>query len=311
MSQTDDDARSVLPRTFQAPLLRNFALMTVALPIGSPLLMTTVDLVTLALEEIPSSAYFPPSHLLARLSLMPQLEELVIRFHSPIPSRNIEPQLSSPSVMTDITLPNLCIFLFQGWSTYLEGLLARIRAPLLSVFDIVFFNQLTFVIPHLSQFMRTSQNFDFSAIRLNFCSDRFCMRMSTLEPSSPFYMRIKCGHLDWQVSSAVQILSGLDSIVEELILCHEVFTTSSEWHTEVDHTQWRDLLRPFNNMKILGVQNKFVEELGRALYSENEEMAQDILSNLKELRFPEGFKNYAALRQFIEQRRAAGRWSGD
>jgi hypothetical protein len=303
----DDDAGLALPKTFQAPLIRHFRLDTVALPIGSPLLMTTAGLVTLELANIPSSAYFPPSYLLARLPLMPQLVKLSIEFRSPIPSRNIESQLSSTSLMTDITLPNLSKFWFRGWSTYLEGLLARIRAPLLSIFAIEFFNQLTFAIPHLSQFMRTSQNFDLRAIRLNFCSDRFIMKMANLEPYSSFYMKIKCGHLDWQVSSAEQILSGLDTIVEELILCHEEFTTtSSEWHTEVDRTQWRDLLRPFGNMEILGVQNEFVEELGRSLHSDDEEMPLDILSNLKELRFPEGSKNDAACRRFIEQRQAAG-----
>jgi hypothetical protein len=238
---------------------------------------------------------------------MPQLERLTIWFRSPIPSRNIEPQLSNASLMTDITLPNLRIFYFQGWSTYLEGLLAQIHAPLLSFFEIFFFNQLTFATPHLSHFMRTSQNFDFRAIRLNFCSDGFCMRMATQKPSSPFYMQIMCGHLGWQVSSAEQILGGLDSIVEELILCHEEFTTrSSEWHTEVDRTQWRDLLRRFSNIKVLGVQNEFVEEVGRSLPSKNEEMALDILSNLKELRLPRERKNGAACRRFIEQRRAAG-----
>jgi hypothetical protein len=134
LSRTNGDTSLVLRSTFQAPLLRDFALQTVAVPIGSPFLITRVGLVILCLEDIPSSAYFPPSYLLTRLSLMPQLEKLVIRFRSPLPSLSIEPQLSRASVMADITLSHLRIFHFKGMSTYLEGLLAWIRSPLLRNF---------------------------------------------------------------------------------------------------------------------------------------------------------------------------------
>jgi hypothetical protein len=53
------DTKLALPSTFQAPPLRNVGLRVVALQIGSPLLTTLVNLVTLALKDIPSSAYSP------------------------------------------------------------------------------------------------------------------------------------------------------------------------------------------------------------------------------------------------------------
>jgi hypothetical protein len=59
--RTEDDTSLVLPRTFQAPNLRQFSLFHVVLPIGSPLLTTTVGLVTLWLDDIPPSGYFPPN----------------------------------------------------------------------------------------------------------------------------------------------------------------------------------------------------------------------------------------------------------
>jgi hypothetical protein len=309
VSPIDDSTRLALPRTFQAPLLRHFKLQTVALPIGSPLLMTTVGLVTLALEDIPLSAYFTPSHLLSQLSLITQLEKLVIRFHSPLPSRSVEPPRSSTSTVTHITLPNLRFLSFRGVSTYLEGLLCRISAPRMAHFEIAFFNQLTFTVPHLLQFILTSENFVLSAIELNFSSGRLLLKKDSAEKLSTFYMVVKCRYLDWQVSSATQIVSALEpvlTVVEKLTLNHVIFNGSSAWHNKVDRTQWRELLRPFSNVKVLRVQNELVEELARSLHSEDEEMPLDILSNLKELRFTGGSKNVDAFRPFIQERQTIG-----
>jgi hypothetical protein len=314
-SPLDNDGNTTLalPRAFKAPLLRQFALQTVSLPTRSPLLMTTVGLVLLALVDIPSSAYFVPSHLLTRLSLMPQLEKLVIRFHSPHPSYDVESQLSIGSVITHVTLPILRTFFFRGVDTYLEDLLARISAPLLNNLAIEFFNQLTFTIPRLLQFMRTSPTFNLNAIELKFSSNSFFLRWKKPRGTSGFFLSITCSHLDRQVSSAVQILSVLELIlspVEELTLFqgHMALDVWSEWHREVDRTQWRELLRPFTKVKILGVQNEFVEELARSLHSENEEMSLDILSNLEELKMSRGLrsKNGDTFTPFIQERQAAG-----
>ena len=87
-----------------------------------------MGLVTLTLAEIPPSPYFPPSYLLTWLSLMPQLENLGIRFYSPLRDDDDEDeiqllgQLDTPIIM-HITLPNLRRFEFRGVSTNLEGLL--------------------------------------------------------------------------------------------------------------------------------------------------------------------------------------------
>ncbi|KAI0245584.1 hypothetical protein BJV78DRAFT_335253 [Lactifluus subvellereus] len=92
-SPIEDNTSLVLPRTFQAPHLRHLVLWRFALPIGSPLLTTTVGLVTLAIDDILPSAYIAPGYLLTWLSLMPHLEILCIRFHSPLPNRDVENQV--------------------------------------------------------------------------------------------------------------------------------------------------------------------------------------------------------------------------
>ena len=148
----------VLPKTFQAPHLRHLLLFNFAIPIRSPLLTTAVGLVTLTLDWIHPSAYFPPNDLLQRLSLMPQLEVLRIGFHSPVPNHEVEMQLLDTPTMTHITLPNLRFFAFKGVNAYLEALLPRMTTPSLEKLHINFFNQLTFSFTHFLQFISTREN---------------------------------------------------------------------------------------------------------------------------------------------------------
>jgi hypothetical protein len=58
------DTGLILPNTFRAPQLRHLTLMGFAFPIGSPLLTSTVGLVTLSLLSLPSSSYFHPNELI-------------------------------------------------------------------------------------------------------------------------------------------------------------------------------------------------------------------------------------------------------
>ncbi|KAI0246812.1 hypothetical protein BJV78DRAFT_1286045 [Lactifluus subvellereus] len=309
-SQTEGDrSLALLPRTFQAPHLRHLELWPAALPIGSPFLTTAVGLVTLTLEDIPPSAYFPPSSLLARLSLMPQLEMLRIEFYSPLPNRDVERQLLDAPIMTQITLPNLRSFSFKGVSAYLDGLLARISAPVLRGLNIKLFNQQTFTVPHLSQFMGPSETLSFSTVRLTF--DNYSAHLEAVEPEGQRRCEvwIMCRHLDWQVSFAAQILDTLQlvlSVVEKLVLRHRRHRESSEWHNEVDRTLWRQLLRPFSNLKTLHVQNELVGKLARSLQTDDGEPPLELLPNLEEVGYSGGDDARDAFTPFIDQRQVAG-----
>ena len=309
-SLTEDDTNLVLPRTFQASHLRHLGMWTTALPIGSPLLMTTVGLVTLRLVDIPPSTYFPPSFLLTRLSLMPQLEKLEIGFYSPLPNRDVERQPLGTPIITHITLPNLRMFLFNGVSAYLEGLLAQIRAPVLSELDIMLFSQLTFTLPRLLLFMGTFENLGFNTVKLVFRNNDAQLVAYQLgeRKSYPFKLQIMCRHLDWQVSSAAQILNTLQPIlsgVEKLTLIHGKHYRSSEWHNEVDRTQWHQLLRPFSNLKTLYVQNELVGKLARSLHTDDGDPPPELLS-LEKVGYSGGRVAQKALTPFIDERRVTG-----
>ncbi|KAI0246017.1 hypothetical protein BJV78DRAFT_1286860 [Lactifluus subvellereus] len=303
----------VLPRSFQAPHLRHLILSPTALLIGSPLLTTTVGLVTLWLSNILPSAYFSPIYLLTRLSLMPQLELVMIGFRSALPNRDVERQLLDAQNMTHITLPNLRRFWFKGVSAYLEGLLAQISAPVLGWLSIDFFNQLTFTVPRLSQFMGTSDILSFNTVQLafgNYFAQLMAFQLGEETRSSyPLTVQIICRHLDWQVSSAAQILDSLQpvlSIVEKLTLSHKVHDQLSEWHNEVDRTQWRQFLKPFGNLKTLHVQNSLVGKLAHSLQNDDGEPPLEVLPNLEEVGYSGGDDARDAFTPFIDQRQVAG-----
>jgi hypothetical protein len=311
-SETKEETRLALPVTFQAPNLRRLQLEYTALPIASPLLTSTGGLVELRLASIPRSAYFPPGYLLTRLSLVPQLESLEITFHSPLPNRDVASQLLDIPIMTHVTLPNLRILRFEGVTAYLEGLLARISTPALSVLDVLFFNQLTFTIPRLLQSIQISENLIFDALKLCFRSDFLVL---IADPNRklwerPLYLEIKCKHFDWQVASAIQILTTLSpviALVKKLEIDHDEHDGSSEWHNQIDRIQWRELLRPFSDLKVLRLGTGFVGlgGLPDSLLSGDGEMSMDMLPNLEELSYPDSDIG-DAFTPFTNERKAAG-----
>jgi hypothetical protein len=301
------------PVTFQAPNLHHLRLWMAPLPIGSPLLTTTATgLVTLSLLDIPASAYFPTSYILTRLSFMAQLERLFITFKSPpIPSLDVERQ--SYQTPDAITLLNLQWFEFQGVSAYLEGLVARISAPSLNKLHFYLFDQLSFTFPRLLQFMQTSQNLTITALKVNFgaLSVSFNAVPWTRKWDSPLMLEIRCGRLDWQVASAVQLfgtLSPVLSVVEQVEFSYQKHCQSlaSESHNDVDRRQWRELLRPFTNAKTIHVQGDLVSQIFRSLPSDDGESSLELLPNLEEIGHSGGSDGLDAFTTFINERHVAG-----
>ena len=305
----------VLPKTFQAPHLRHLILINFAIPIRSPLLTTAVGLVTLSLDWIHPSAYFPPNDLLQRLSLMPQLEVLWIGFHSPVPNREVEMQLLDTPTMTHITLPNLRWFAFQGVSAYLEALLPWMTTPLLEVLQILFFNQLTFSFTHLLQFISTRENLTFRSAGFWFSPHALTMEVYPDHGAKTcaLGMKVLCDHLDWQVASAAQIYDALRtafSAVECIILRDgSGFSPLEDRENAPDRTHWRELLRSFGNVKTLRVaDDDLVMPVSHCLRPDDEESPMELLPELKELEYVYFASNDAGeeFTSFIDAREKAG-----
>ncbi|KAH9981792.1 hypothetical protein BJV74DRAFT_952824 [Russula compacta] len=315
MPMAEDDMGLMLPKTFQAPHLRHLILINFAIPIRSPLLTPAVGLVTLSLEWIHPSGYFCPNDLLQRLSLMPQLEILTIGIHSSVPNHVVEMSLLNTPTLTHVTLPNLRWFAFTGVSAYLEALLPRMTAPLLKGLRIIFFNQLTFSVPHLLQFMSTREIFRFRSVIFLFSPRQLIMlvyphravRMCTLA----IMMAVPCTHLDRQVASATQVYDALRtafSAVEHISLHYDSkFTRSEDWENAADRTQWRELLRSFGNVKTLRVPNNGpVTQVAHCLRPDGEESPMELLPELKDLEYFASSDAGEVFNSFIDAREKAG-----
>ena len=301
-----------LPGSFQAPHLRRLVLQGFALPIGSRLLTTAVSLVILHLVMVHPTTYFHPSILPQWISLMPHLETLNIRFRLSIPNRDVERNLTHTPIIAPITLPNLHRFHFRGVSTYLEALVHHITTPRLEILQIELFNQMTFSLPRLLQFIGTAENLRFDNAILRF-SDKSVNAIFSPHGETKTYtlaIVVNCWHLDWQVSSMAQIsnsLGQISSAVEHLDLRYNVHSQSSEEHTDADRTELRELLRPFSNVKTLRIQKELVSYLSRCLELEDGELPLGLLSELHELEYFGSDSTGNAFTSFIDARRNAGR----
>ena len=308
----DERTVSILPETLQIPHLRHLAIEG-SIPIRFRLLTTAVGLVTLNLRLYHPSTYFQPTVLLQSLSLMPQLEMLLIFFHFPVSNRDVKSQLMRTPIMTHATLPNLRSFSFQAVSTYSEAVLSRVTASRLEDFQIAYPGQLTFSVPELSQFMGRTETLRFDSANLCFYGERIYMGVFTTETNiieDAFSINVDCWHLDWQVSSVAQIsdaLSQILSAVEHLTLAHSVHSQSSEGHNEVERTEWRKLLRPFSNVKTLRVHRGFVGEISRCLLLEDGEHPLELLPELQDVTYSGNRNARDAFTPFIDARQNAGR----
>ena len=308
-----DNTYLVLPHTFQASRLRHLILIGFAFPTGRPLFLTTVDVVTLSLREIHPYTNLHLNNLFHILSLLPQVESLTIGFHSPFPNRDVRTQLIQMSNMGHLTLPNLRHFAFEGVSTYLETLLPRMTAPLLEKLRIYFFNQLTFSVPCLRDFMGKARNLHFNSATFRFYDWGIAVTLYPRERNHRAYaldLHIFCRHLDWQVSSVAQIFTVLSPVFSEVVdltLGYFEHVSSPEWHYEADRTQWRDLLRSFHSVKTLIVYSPLTRELSRSLRPADGESPVDLLPDLKELEYFKYSSASDSFSSFIDARQLAGR----
>ena len=289
----DKNTALILPETLQAPQLRHLELRCFALPLGCRLLTTVVGIVSLRLSIDHRSAYFQPNTLVQRISLMPQLETLVILFFIPIlwnPNHVMERELMHMTIVTRVTLPNLHWFEIKGVSDYIEAVVRRITTPRLERLVIQLPNQPTFSFPCLLKFMNATENLKFDGAKFQFSRNRVSVVLYPPQGPGMFALSI-CGYcyrLDWQVSSVAQIFnlnSQISSMEKHLTLLHEVHSRSSEEHNEVNRTEWRKLLRSFSNVKTLRVDDGLVKELSRCLRPEDGELPLELLPKLQELAY--------------------------
>ena len=208
---------------------------------------------------------------MARLSSLPQLEELSIGFSEPIPRPSSERELLGEQG-TPATLHRLKTLRFQGVGAYLDSFIAQIRVPLLEELDIALFNQIAFTLPHLSYLINITKAFKLRNANIFFGRDEVTIAMDHYSSrwfNGRLLLRVMCKQLDWQIDCVAQICVGLIPVlsgVEQLSLEFYVGLMPAEWENgEIDGTTWHDLLRSFVAVKQLDVSRGLLEELSYAL----------------------------------------------
>ena len=308
----------MLSERFQAPRLCHLLLKGFPLPMESRLVTTAVGLVTLTLILGHPSTYFQPNSILQLLSFMPRLETFGINFLYTVSDDDVERQLMHTPTMTHVTLPSLRSFVFRGVSAYMRALAFWLTTPRLEKLEIDF-NQLTFSVPPLLQFMETTENFRFDSVKLefDFSKNRFFVGMYLREDAGTYTlsMNVYYWDLDGEVVSFVahifNSLGQIFSTVEHLTFEHRRPSRSSEEHIDVDRSEWRRLLRSFSNVKTLRVNGRLVKELSSCLRLDDRELPLELLPKLQELTYwgPIWGAGYArdAFRSFADARQNAGR----
>jgi hypothetical protein len=281
---TETRAGLGLPEKLQAPLLRHLTLSHISLPIQSQLLRQAENLITLRLWNVPPSSEFNPAHLVAQLLRMHHLEVLLVHFYTAISKRRFE----SPAQPMPITLPSLRVLAFRGGSTYLEGVLSRINAPHLSTLNVELFNQLTFNLGRLLQFIRRSDEFRFRSVEMHFDNEFVSVIVDPNRErggTHPFLVQVRCQPLGWQATCTLQICHALGPVlagVQRLTLGFHKDGTMP-WQDEIDLEKWHELLRTFAGVQRLRLSGDLVGDLYRFLQLGEGELPLDLLPQLREL----------------------------
>ena len=111
------------------------------------------------------------------------------------------------------------------------------------------------------------------------------------------------------VSNPAQILTALSplfSSVVYLTLVYKDYRGLPELHDEAEPTDWRVLLRSFNNVKTLFVAKGVVEKLSGSLQLDDGESPNDLLPELRKIIFSPPNDNVDSFTGFIDARQNAG-----
>jgi hypothetical protein len=303
----------VLPKPLEAPRLYHLLLMGVVPPIESRLLTTAVGMVTLCLHMQKPSAYFQPNILLQCLSSMPQLETLVVSTNFFIITDHVERQLLDMPITTRVALPNLRSFQFEGSGTYMEVVVHHITAPRLETLNIQLYNELELSVPHLYQFMNTTNDLRFDSATFEFSFYRVFVRLYLREEAEVYALLMTAFYMgqarDMQLFSVTQIFNSFSqklSTVEHLSLEHAAFSYVHDG-PEVDPTEWRQLLQLFRCVKTLNVHDRLVKEVSRCLELDDGEHPLELLPVLQELTYSGSDDTSDAFTSFTDARQNAGR----
>ena len=297
-----------------APRLQTLELNCISFPSLPKLLLSATGLVSLTLRSMPHSGYISPETMVTCLFSLTNLESLTIHFQSPSSCPDLKTRRPPPSIRH--VLPALKLFRFIGVSEYLEDVVSQIDTPILDTFNVVFFNQVVFDIPHFSHFILRANNLKpYRRASVFFDSHAIFIDVHRTAFFEGLKLVVMCEPSDWQFSALDQMCNGQASPLMPIIPGIECLDISvgrgdSNGHIDVDGAQWLEFLRPFIAVESLNLWTRIVPFIMPVL-AKGVQVAPDILPALRHLQlegyssFPESFLE-DIVEPFIAARQALG-----
>ena len=179
----------------------------------------------------------------------------------------------------------------------------------------MFFDQLIFDTPQLTQFINRTPNFKARDEARVVFSNHWDGLIKTFD--GELQLRISCKQSDWLLSSLAQVCSScfppaLIPTVERLYIVHNIDSISPlRWQNNIENSQWLELLHPFSGVKNLYMSLEFTPRLAPALKELVGERVTEVLPALQTLFLEEPLLSGTAsaqegIEQFVAARHPAG-----
>ena len=269
--RTMDAGTPILTTEFlggSAPHLQEITLYRILFPALPTFLLSTTDLVTLNLFDIPTPGYISPEGMVECLAALPRLEMFAIKYQH-VSSR---PDRIRPSPVTRPVLPALTDFEFRGGFEYLENLVAQIDSPRLERISIYYLDLPdNLQVAQLSNFIDRSIGPELTPSRrahVRFLSQQVAFALSRDYPHARYPGRDRrtvettisidtFGDFNWHISDMARVLSqfsvALHTVVHlELEARHDEYDRYDQFFDPHD-VEWLDLFIQFPAMRVLYV----------------------------------------------------------
>ena len=298
-----------------APHLQSLELDFIPFPALPTFLLSSTNLVSLILLNIPRSGYISPQVIVTSLAALVNLESLTMTFE-PISFLAYQGIRHAPPP-TCTTLPVLTFFVFEGVVEYFEPFVSQIDVPLLGSIRILLLNQFVFDFPQLAQFMRRATRFQ-APNRLHVGSDHSGFSVNSYPPIGDETPRltITCG-AGWKFLLRAQVFSSFlpSAYMVDHLYLHWSSLSAPQGD---DYVEWLELIRSFTAVKNVYVCKELATCIALALKKLVGERITDVLPALENLFFeglqPSGLvqetiEPFVSARQLLGHPVAVSRWN--
>ena len=312
----NDGYSLVLPADYlggSAPCLQEIKFSNFPYPALPTLLLSTTDLVTLHLYDIPPDGYISSEVMVASLVMLPRLKDLIIHFEFFFTQR--DPTLPLPPPTTRAILPALTSFKFQGTGEYLEALVAPIDGPQLNWIHIEYLNDsVDLPVAEFSKFFDRSSipgtvptlaevRFDRLTVTFDMYRNANHLRSDYHHPIS----HLACGdtRIHWQVPKMARMFSQFSAILSTITHLKLFAPSAEDRHFEATGAEWLHFLSQFSTVQALYISRAFAKHVALALENITGEVVAGAWPSLVLICLED--QPTSSVEKFIVARRVSGR----